>query len=257
MIDKDIIMRADDFIPGTNFPIEQKGCVLVLPGRGVSGNLMERFMLHVGLWRSFKFILEPRNLEWYPAPNGPEDQVAAAGGLEKARGVLENEIKRIERAFGFKKKEMVIIGFSAGSVMAIQMLAHSDEPYAGVLSLAGAILEPEKLPKSKHNTPICIQHNKDDDCFKWDERYLPMKQALTEKGYNAKFCEGEEGGHNITGEECDLTRAFVSGIFDYRSDYDIFEKMMIERRQKEEEAAEASGEHCEEGCGCHHDHEEE
>jgi len=199
------------------------GCVIVLPGRGISAGMMERFMLHTGLWRSMKVILEPRNLEWYPAPNGPDDQEASLWGQKVAIKTLDNEVKRLERGWGFKKKDILWVGFSAGAVMSIMMAAHSDEPYAGALSLSGAILDPKSLPVAKNQTPILVQHNKDDDCFKWDERYLPMKEALKAKGYNATFKEGYEGGHNLTGEECDLTRNFVSKIFGYYSDYEIVE----------------------------------
>jgi predicted esterase len=216
-IDKDIIMRPDH----NNAPV---GCVLVLPGRGLSAGLMERFMLHTGLWRSLKVILEPRNLEWYPQPNGPEDQAGALWGQNKARQCLEDEVKRIERGWGITKKDICIVGFSAGSVMAIQMLAYSDQPYAGILSLAGAILKPADLPKGKFDTPVMLQHNMDDDCFKWEERYLPMKKALIEKGYNVQTKEGFDGGHNLTGEEVDLTRSFVAKRFGYFDDFEVIEE---------------------------------
>jgi len=215
-IDKDIIMRPDH-------QGEVSGCVLVLPGRGISGGLMERFMLHTGLGRSLKIILEPAYLEWYPAPNGPEDQEAALWGQDVARNCLEEEVERIKRAWGFGKKDICIVGFSAGSVMAIQMLAHSNEPYAGILSLSGAILNPASLPKAKFNTPVLLQHNADDDCFKWEERYLPMKKALIGNGYNVQTKEGW-GGHTLTGEECELTRDFVSKQFGYFEDYEVPEE---------------------------------
>lgn len=218
MIDKHIIT------PPSNYHGEPIGCVLVLPGRGIPGTLMEKFMFHTGLWRSLQVVLEPHNLEWYPAPNGPEDQEAAIWGLSHARKILEYEIERIEKGWGFKKKDMIILGFSAGAVMAIQMLAHSDKPYAGILSLAGAILDPADLPKAKYKTPVLLQHNMDDDCFKWDERYLPMLKSLTKKGYNVTTNERPEGGHTLTGYDVDLTREFVSKQFGYWEDYEVIEE---------------------------------
>lgn len=209
MISKEIVIRASG---------ECKGCVLVLPGRGLTSGLMERFMHYVGLWKLHKVILEPDNLEWYPVPNGINDQEDAIAGLTPAKECLEKEIGRINKAWGFESKDIAIVGFSAGSVMALHLLAHSNKPYAGILSLAGAILEPEKLPKAKFNTPVLLQHNEDDMCFEWEERYLPMKKALTEKGYNLTVKEGCGSGHNLTGEEVDLSREFLIKIFNYSLD---------------------------------------
>lgn len=214
MIDKWIIQGR------TDNPV---GCILALPGRGIPGSFMERFMYFTGLWRSLQVILEPENYEWYPQPNGPEDQKDAIAGLAASRDLLNRQIERIQRAWGFKKEQIGLVGFSAGAVMSIQLAAYSDDPYAGVLSLAGAILDPSALRPAHHKTPIILQHNQDDDCFKWDERYLPMKNAMIKQGYNVDFEESFEGGHNITQSEVMLTRKFFSKIFGYWQDFEEVE----------------------------------
>ncbi len=216
MIDKWIIQGK------TDNPV---GCILALPGRGIPGSVMERFMYYTGLWRSLQVILEPEGYQWYPAPNGPEDQTEAIGGLAASRDLLERQIERIQKAWGFKKEQIGLTGFSAGGVMAIQMLAYSDAPYAGVFSMGGAILDPKALPKAKHKTPVLLQHNRDDDCFKWDERYVPMKEAMLAQGYNMEFSEGWEGGHNITQEEVHLARKFFSKLFGYWQDFEEIESV--------------------------------
>lgn len=196
------------------------GCVLALPGRGIPGDLMEKFMFHTGLWKSLHVILEPKNLEWYPKPNGADDQREALDGLARAIDVIESYVKKIERAWGIPKDKVGIVGFSAGAVMGIQCLAYSDKPYAGILSLAGAILDPLGLPKARHNTPVLLQHNMDDDCFKWEERYLPMKEIMVKQKYNVSFHEAEEGGHTMTHSEVYLCRQFMAERFGYLKDFE-------------------------------------
>jgi len=122
----------------------------------------------------------------------------------------------------------VLVGFSAGAVMSIWLGAHSNKPFAGVISLAGAILEPTQLPKAKHKTPFLIQHNRDDDCFKWGERYLPMKRALLRQGYNVNFKEGH-GGHTLTFDEVSMTRRFCRNIFQYPEEESTKEKSADDR----------------------------
>lgn len=218
--------------------IDPVGCILCLPGRGIPGSLMEKFLHHTALWRSLQVILEPEYYQWYPAPNGPDDQTAAVQGQEEAREVIEKAVARIGRGWGVKKDKIVLMGFSAGGVMSIYTAAHSDTPYAGVLSLAGAILEPATFPKSKHKTPIMLQHNMDDDCFKWHERYLPMKNRLIDGGYNVNFEEAFEGGHNLTHAEVKLTRKFVSEIFGYSKDFERYDDEEEENTEERSEEAE-------------------
>lgn len=225
--------------------IEPMGCVLALPGRGIPGQMMENFLGHSALNRSLQVVLEPENFQWYPAPNGANDQARAIGGLATAVNVIEAAVKKIEKGWGIKKDKIGIVGFSAGAVMAIQLLAHSSKPYAGILGLQGAILDPESLPKAKHKTPVMIQHNMDDECFSWGERYLPMKHALIRQDYNTKFVEGWAGGHNLSHEEVVLTRNFFGRIFGYLDELntELAEREERERREQiereEREAAEA------------------
>jgi predicted esterase len=204
------------------------GCVIALPGRGIPGVAMERFLSHTGLWRSLQIVLEPEHLQWYPQPNGPEDQKEAIAGLPKAMNFIHEAIQRIQHGWDLRQKDIALIGFSAGAVMSLMMVSDCLKEYAGVVALAGAILDPASFPKAKNKTPILLQHNMDDDCFKWEERYIPMREALTKGGYNLTCEEGWRGGHNLSYDEVRLTRDFLSKQFGYYDDFEVEEKDMEE-----------------------------
>jgi predicted esterase len=97
--------------------------------------------------------------------------------------------------------------------MAIQAAAWSNRPYGAVVAHAGAILEPLALPQAKHKTPFLVMHNENDDCFSWDERYLPMKLALVDKKYPVEFIENEVGGHSVTNDELATAGRWLNNIF--------------------------------------------
>ena len=97
--------------------------------------------------------------------------------------------------------------------MAIQLAVNSDEEYAGVISHNGAILDPSSLPLAKHKTPFLVFHSKDDDCFFWEERYLPMKEALISQKYNSQFHEEEDGRHFLLSKHIMTAGDWIEKIF--------------------------------------------
>jgi len=176
---------------------DRRGAIIALPGRGVPGTIMLRFCKDMELRRTMFAAVEPYKLAWYPQPFGPNDQYAAVAGMENSLEVLQDAIERFMQWQDLKPEETVLLGFSAGSVMALQLAMRSEEKWAACVSLAGAILEPEKVEPAKNETPIILQHNADDDCFKWHERYLPMREALEDNGYAVTRLERPFGRHTL------------------------------------------------------------
>lgn len=213
MINKWIIVEPEPI--AKVFSKKPQSCLLVLPGRGIPGDAMEHFARHVGLWKTLTVVLEPQHFEWYPAPNGPDDQDDAVKGQIESLIELKQYLSKIQKLWEIPNEQTAIVGFSAGAVMALQLCAHSDTSFAGVVSLAGAILNPDTFLEAPNNTPILLQHNEDDDCFKWGERYLPMKQTLHDKGYNVQVHERDWGGHNLTLREARLTQQFLASKMGY------------------------------------------
>ncbi len=173
-----------------------KGCIIALPGRGVPGGLMLRYCHMMGLPNTLKVALVPKKRAWYPQPNGPEDQDAAVHGLNHyaVPNVLQ-AIEKVKKTWDIPQERIALLGFSAGAVVALQIAIESAAPYAACVSLAGAILVPEEVPPAHHQTPIILCHGELDFCFMWWERYLPMRQALTNRGYCVRTMEKPQGEH--------------------------------------------------------------
>lgn len=189
--------------------------VLLLPGRaGVGEDLTYRYA-GTELSESLFVGITPQGFEWYPMPNGPDDQQEALDGIWDAFQTIDRTLDRIESRYGVPRNNIAVAGFSAGGVMTIQTVALSDEPLAAGIVHAGAILEPSILPPAKHETPLLVFHNQDDYCFDWFERYLPMKDALKDKGYAAYFVERKRGNHTVLYDDIIITGYFLSRVFGY------------------------------------------
>jgi len=194
------------------------GTVVLLPGRDGRADDMLRYYQQYSTLDHTRFVsVEPFD-EWYPAPNGPNDQQAAIWGLKVSVPELDNFISEIEKEYSITRSKIALVGYSAGAVMAIQLVAESDRSFAAIIAHAGAILDPDSLPKCKNNTPVYLIHSKNDDCFDWNERYLPMKEALLKQEYAVlETIENETGGHGVSQEDIIAASNFLKKEFLYPS----------------------------------------
>jgi len=190
------------------------GLIVLLPGRGQPAkDILTRYHRYSTLDQFTLVAVEPVD-EWYPAPNGAEDQMEAVWGLRLSVPQMDGFIAELEEEFEVDRSNVTLSGFSAGAVMAIQIAAHTDRPFNSVIAHNGAILAPEELPESIHPTKYLVLHNENDDCFSWEERYLPMKNALMERGYDLEVFENEVGGHYIAPEDVEEVGLWLREQYD-------------------------------------------
>ena len=176
-------------------------CVLNIPGRHQSGGMMSNLYSTIVRDRTIVVGITPEDYAWYPLPNGANDPQNSLDWVRDAFKSINEVISLISVKFGVPRKRMVLAGFSAGGVMALEMAAYTHEPFAGIIVHAGAILEPNDLPTCQWpDMPIHLFHQEDDDVFKWEERYMPMKQSLIKQGYQTKSIERKTGRHSILWE---------------------------------------------------------
>lgn len=185
--------------------------VICIPGRGNDGAMFAHDYHKQSEIETAVFIgPTPNGYAWYPMPYDANNQAAALNGIPAAIKAIEAVQKAVEKRFGIPKRKTILTGFSAGGVMAIQTAAHSEESYAGVICHSGAILEPRDLPECVHDDcPVLLTHNEDDYCFDWNERFLPMKEALVEKGWNTFTIERTIGGHTVSNDDIREARDFI------------------------------------------------
>ena len=185
--------------------------VICIPGRGNDGAMFANdYHKTTGIEDAVFVGPTPHGYAWYPMPYDANNQDAALNGIPRAIKAIEAVQKAIEKRFNIPKRRTILTGFSAGGVMAIQTAAYSEESYAGVICHSGAILEPRDLPECIHNDcPVLLTHNEDDYCFDWEERFIPMKEALLEKGWNTFTVERKTGGHVTSNDDMREAREFI------------------------------------------------
>lgn len=107
--------------------------------------------------------------EWYPKPNGPNDQQNAVEGL------ITNS-KKMAKEFSQYPK-IALAGFSAGAVMALEVSFLLDNVEFAIIN-SGAVLNMDTTRTVKNKTKYFIHHDNRDKVFTWEDRYLPMINYL-------------------------------------------------------------------------------
>jgi predicted esterase len=196
--------------------------LIILPGRG---SPPEMILDYYTFWNQYgnlhnphlnphliKIEINPLD-EWYPTPYGSNNQKEAVAGVASMLLSLDAQIKELQDLYKIKRNQVFIFGFSAGAVMALQLAMNSDEKFGGVVAHSGAIFEPDKVNPCKNRTRIMLIHNRNDDCFTWDERYVPMKESLAKNNYNLFCYETMDGGHIIRSRDVATSTAFFQDVF--------------------------------------------
>jgi predicted esterase len=184
--------------------------IFLLHGRGGSAeNMIGVFNPLVELNKLIIFSIQAEN-EWYPIPNGANDQDEAVVGLSENLPKIREYIQDAIKENDIPIQNTILIGFSAGAVVAIELAIYFQESYGLVVAHSGAILCPENVKKSTISTSFIVLHNHDDACFSWGERYLPMHNTLIENGYDVIFVERSFGNHMIFKNDIEYISLIVS-----------------------------------------------
>jgi predicted esterase len=191
-----------------------RACILNLPGRAQSGFSLAQLYRHYSLIPHTMVIgITPRDMEWYPMPNGVNDQEEAVEGQWRAIETVDHIVQIIEKRYGINSSKILLAGYSAGAVVSLLSAIHlKHHTFAGVVAHAGAILDTDSVIPCSIDTPILLIHARDDNTFDWYERYIPMKASLIRAGYTVYSREKDKGGHGLCKNDLILAGKFANNV---------------------------------------------
>ena len=186
--------------------------VFLLHGRGCNAeNMLSAFDTLCDIKNLIVFSIEPEK-EWYPIPNGSSDQESAIHGLDENLPKIREFILKTLEECKLTIDKTILIGFSAGAVVSLQLAIKFQDPYKLIICHSGAILNPECVSKSQIDTSFVLIHHQDDFCFSWDERYIPMRKSLCDNDYKVMTIESVSGNHTIYNNELKNIKNLISEI---------------------------------------------
>ena len=153
----------------------------------------------------------PFGYQWFPIPwiDGSSEEEAARG-LQAAVEDLNAFLDGILVDEDLLPEQMVLLGFSQGSMMSLHVAPRREDPIAGVIAFSGRLLQPELLPdETVSRMPVLLVHGDADDVV--PVQSLPQAaQALQDAGFTEVFAHIMTGtAHGIAPDGLSVALAFM------------------------------------------------
>lgn len=146
--------------------------------------------------------MSPQGFQWFSLRD--RSPHAMQQGAEAAHTILSNYIQEKCREQNLTISDVVVVGFSQGSMMALYTLPQMQEPCAGIIAFSGRALAKPK-PESK-KFPIIAIHGKMDDIVPFESL---QHIHDTFEGWNVSTHARPHLGHGIDEKGLQLAYDFL------------------------------------------------
>ena len=99
--------------------------------------------------------------QWFSLADRSDDKLSQ--GVQIALPILKNYIDENLELHKLSYKDLVLVGFSQGTMMALQLAPRLPEECFAVIGFSGALVNPDMLSKEMKSKPkICLIHGAED-----------------------------------------------------------------------------------------------
>ncbi len=146
---------------------------------------------------------------WFPLENWSEEYLSSQ--LDKVLPILDNFIKDIIKKYQIAEQDIILCGFSQGSLLAIEYaLIKAQKDFFAVIAFSGGVL-PNIKQSIKNKTPICLIHGKDDDVLPCDYSQIAA-QIFEQQEHNFEIKLIDNLAHSINKEGVDFALDFLKKL---------------------------------------------
>jgi phospholipase/carboxylesterase len=153
----------------------------------------------------------PMGYQWFPIPwiDGSSEEESRRGMLS-AVDDLNAFLDAVMVDEDVLPEQVVLFGFSQGTMMSLHVAPRRDDPVAGVVAFSGRLLEPDLLEDEvTSRMPILLVHGDQDDVV--PVQALPeVAEALQSAGFKEVFAHIQKGtAHGIAPDGLSVALAFM------------------------------------------------
>jgi phospholipase/carboxylesterase len=154
----------------------------------------------------------PGGYQWWPLSTLSMEERAA--GARQAAPVLDSFIDEQLARFGLTEKQLALVGFSQGTMMALHVGPRREPQVAGIVGYSGMLADPDGLAAGlRTKPPVLLVHGDVDDVLPI-AAFHQAKAALTALGFDLATHISHGLGHSIDEEGLRLGQAFLRKVFD-------------------------------------------
>ena len=156
-------------------------------------------------------VIAPMGLQWFPIPwiDGSSEE-DSANGLRAASDDLNAYLDGVMVDYDLLPEQVVIFGFSQGTMMALHVAPRREDPVAGIVAFSGRLLQAEALQDEvQSKMPILLVHGDEDEVVAIDA--LPhAAESLEAAAFKEVYAHVMKGtGHGIAPDGLQVALAFM------------------------------------------------
>ena len=152
----------------------------------------------------------PFGRQWFPIPwlDG-STEAAATEGLMRAADDLDAFLDAQLAAEGLRPAQLALVGFSQGTMMALQIAPRRAEPVAALVGFSGRLLKPELLAsEAVSKPPVLLLHGDADEMVPFRDMEL-AGDALVVAGFEVYGHVMKGTGHGIAPDGLSVALSFL------------------------------------------------
>lgn len=105
----------------------------------------------------FRCDMSPFGYQWFGLNNFTEEEIS--NGVRKAAPILNSFIDEQLEKFSLEEKDLVLVGFSQGTMMSLYTGLRREKEVAGIIGFSGLLVNGENLRKEiASRPPVCLVH---------------------------------------------------------------------------------------------------
>lgn len=195
--------------------------VIFLHGYGADGNdLIGLAQPLAGILPNTTFIspnapepcaAAPRGRQWFPIPYlDGSSEVAMMEGLGRAKAALNAFIDERIAESGLAANRVALVGFSQGTMMALEVGLRREEQLAGIVGFSGRLLRAEALEKELASKPPVLLIHGDADPVVPPQSLEDARSALEQNGVAVEAHMRPGLAHGIDNDGLALAAQFLA-----------------------------------------------
>ena len=155
--------------------------------------------------------MSPMGFQWFAISQF--DASSRLNGVLEAAPILNQFIDQELENHGLKDENLLLVGFSQGTMMSLHVGLRRERQLAGLLGYSGLLAGPELIgDEIKSKPPILLIHGDQDEMLPVQHLHDAV-DALGGAGLNLEWHVSQGAGHTIAQDGLELGMEFVQRIF--------------------------------------------
>ena len=140
-----------------------------------------------------------------------KDPLKYLSGVREAKPALDGYLDEVLMEYGLANADLALVGFSQGSMMALQVGPRRAGKIAGVLAYSGSLIDDDNL-QNVHKIPVRLIHGDADDVVPV-ESYAYAKRILEKLNFPVSGHTTKYLGHGIDNDGIEGGTEFLQSVF--------------------------------------------